>query len=147
MVLDGPCTTTLNPTVNATYDFLEQFLLEVSTIFPEEYLFLGGDEVSGNCWSGSPTVQAWMTQHKMDATQLGRYFWQQMTSRVFPKLNRVRASCCHAASTNAILSIISWTHETLLPDGIRQLAYGKIISHSHILRTSRRVLLAMCGYH
>ena len=93
MVLDGPCTNTLNPTIDATYTFLEQFLLELGTIFPEQYLFLGGDEVSGDCWSGSPTVQSWMTRHGMNATQLGRYFWQQMTSRVLPKLNKVRDFC------------------------------------------------------
>jgi hypothetical protein len=77
-------------------------ILQVTTIFPDEFLFLGGDEVTGPaprvpclyaplpgkrdqlrartrpeparprqvkeaCWSGSPSVAAWMAAHKMDA--------------------------------------------------------------------------------
>ena len=46
MVLDGPCKNTMNPTEPATYTFLAKFLKEVTTIFNDEYIFLGGDEVS-----------------------------------------------------------------------------------------------------
>ena len=46
MVLDGPCSNTMNPTKDATYTFLAMFLQEVGTIFKDEYLFLGGDEVT-----------------------------------------------------------------------------------------------------
>lgn len=88
MVTDGPCKNTMNPTVPALYTFLAKFLKEVTTIFPDEYLFLGGDEVDGECWSGSPSVQAWMTKRDMNASGLGRYFWQQMTKEVLPKLDR-----------------------------------------------------------
>eukprot|EP01052_Picozoa_sp_SAG31_P008312 SAG31_NODE_417_length_15907_cov_6.901759_15_plen_161_part_00 len=49
MVTDGPCSNTMNPTVDETYTFLGKFLKEVGTIFPEQNLFLGGDEVSGDC--------------------------------------------------------------------------------------------------
>eukprot|EP01051_Picozoa_sp_SAG22_P010823 SAG22_NODE_995_length_6117_cov_3.445995_3_plen_328_part_00 len=45
-------------------------------------------EVSGDCWSGSPSVQKYMTAHNMDAKGLGRYFWQQLTKQVLPGLNR-----------------------------------------------------------
>jgi hypothetical protein len=41
MVLDGPCDYTMDPTKDATYKFLAKFLKEVTTIFPDEYLFLG----------------------------------------------------------------------------------------------------------
>lgn len=88
MVLDGPCKNTMNPTEPSTYTFLAKFLKEVTTIFNDEYIFLGGDEVSGECWSGSPTVQAWMTAHNMNSSGLGRYFWQQMTKQVLPHLNK-----------------------------------------------------------
>ena len=41
MVTDGPCDNTMNPTKDATYKFLAKFLKEVTTIFPEQNLFLG----------------------------------------------------------------------------------------------------------
>ena len=57
VVTDGPCKDTLDPTKNETYDFLGAFLAEVTRVFPDEFLFLGGDEVQANCWSGSKSVQ------------------------------------------------------------------------------------------
>ena len=41
-----------------------------------------------DCWSGSPSVAKWMKDHNMNATGLGRYFWQQVTAQVLPGLNR-----------------------------------------------------------
>ena len=45
MVPDGPCDDTLDPNNDATYTFLATFLAEMGAYFPDEYLFLGGDEV------------------------------------------------------------------------------------------------------
>eukprot|EP01047_Picozoa_sp_COSAG01_P011724 COSAG01_NODE_515_length_16042_cov_8.646553_10_plen_362_part_00 len=88
MVTDGPCKNTMNPTVDETYTFLSKFLKEITTVFPEQNLFLGGDEVKGACWSGSPTVKKWMDAHSMNASSLGRHFWQQVSQKVLPGLNR-----------------------------------------------------------
>ena len=82
------------------------------------YLFLGGDEVSGECWSGPPTVQAWMTSHDTDAAGLGRHFWQQMTKLVLPGLNRARAWArpssllllCERASEREIVAGVANVH-------------------------------------
>jgi len=46
MVTDGPCDDTLDPTNPDTYTFLLNFLAEMGGYFPDQYLFLGGDEVS-----------------------------------------------------------------------------------------------------
>ena len=82
------------PVMMGRYAFLAKFLKEVTSIFPEKNLFLGGDEVSGTCWSGSPTVKAWMDAHNMNSTGLGRYFWQQLTAQVLPGLNRAWIHVC-----------------------------------------------------
>jgi hypothetical protein len=52
--------------------------------------------LTGNCsWvpfmptsQGSPSVKKWMDAHSMNASGLGRYFWQQLTKQVLPSLNR-----------------------------------------------------------
>ena len=43
----GPCTyNPLDPTKNATYTFLRNFLEEMAAIFTDPYMHLGGDEAS-----------------------------------------------------------------------------------------------------
>lgn len=89
MVSDGPCTDTLDPTKQETYDFLGAFLGEMVTIFPDMFLFLGGDEVQTYCFTESPSVSAWMEANDVaDGVALQSYFWQQVTTQVMPALNR-----------------------------------------------------------
>jgi hypothetical protein len=82
----------LNPTLNATYDFLVKALSDVAPLFTEPVLFLGGDEVDFNCFDRDPSVSAWMqanchelqccaNQSQCSQSMLG-YFFRQVS---FPR--------------------------------------------------------------
>ena len=47
---------TMDPTRDAVYAFLDAFFGEMATLFPDEFLHIGGDEVNGKQWNASPGV-------------------------------------------------------------------------------------------
>jgi len=67
-----PC---FDPTKESLYEFLESFLAEMTAIFPDPYLHVGGDEVNGNQWATNPQIQAFMKQESLpDLHALQAYF-------------------------------------------------------------------------
>uniref|UniRef100_A0A8C4SWV9 Beta-hexosaminidase n=1 Tax=Erpetoichthys calabaricus TaxID=27687 RepID=A0A8C4SWV9_ERPCA len=52
----------VNPILNTTYDFMSVLFKEVSSVFPDAYVHLGGDEVDFTCWKSNPDIQTFMDE-------------------------------------------------------------------------------------
>ncbi len=66
---------TMDPTRDSTYQFLDKFIGEMVTIFPDRYVHIGGDENNGVEWRQNPRIQAFMREHHMTTTaELQAYF-------------------------------------------------------------------------
>ncbi|MBN2245075.1 MAG: family 20 glycosylhydrolase, partial [Candidatus Aminicenantes bacterium] len=48
---------TFNPAEEATYIFFDAFFQEMSSLFPDEYIHIGGDENNGKQWDSNPKIQ------------------------------------------------------------------------------------------
>jgi hexosaminidase len=71
----------MDPTKDTLYSFLETFLHEMTTLFPDPFVHMGGDEVKINEWNESATIQHFMLdQNISNAHELQAYFNNRVAS-------------------------------------------------------------------
>ncbi len=64
-----------NPADERIYPFFDAFLKEMSGLFPDPYLHIGGDEVEGHQWDANPAIQAFKKKNGLaDNGALQAYF-------------------------------------------------------------------------
>src|SRR4029077_5710015 len=59
----------MDPTREETYKFIDKFVTEMATLFPDEYFHIGGGEVNGSQWVANPKIQAFIHSHGMKTNQ------------------------------------------------------------------------------
>jgi len=65
----------MDPTRESTFEFINKFIGEMTTIFPDAYFHVGGDECNGKEWDANPRIKAFMRAHGMkDNAALQSYF-------------------------------------------------------------------------
>ncbi len=65
----------MDPASEEVYLFLDQFLGEMALLFPDEYIHMGGDEVSTSQWENNPDIRRFMEEHGIeDPPSLQAYF-------------------------------------------------------------------------
>jgi len=78
--IHSPC---IDPTVETTYEFLDGFIGEMASVFPDAFFHIGGDEVNGDQWNASAHIQDWMRAHNAkDNHALQAYFNQRVQAIV-----------------------------------------------------------------
>ncbi len=50
----------MDPTREEVYAFLDEFIGEMTALFPDPYFHVGGDEVNGKQWDANPRIRAFM---------------------------------------------------------------------------------------
>ncbi|XP_053127841.1 beta-hexosaminidase subunit alpha isoform X2 [Hemicordylus capensis] len=70
----------VNPILNTTYQVMAKLFEEVSAVFPDFYIHLGGDEVDFTCWKSNPEIQTFMQKmgFGQDFTKLESFYIQKL---------------------------------------------------------------------
>jgi hypothetical protein len=73
----------IDPTQPANWAFLTALFTEITSVFPDSYIHIGGDEVSYTCWESNPLVVAWMAANNVSSfEQLESYYVQRIINIV-----------------------------------------------------------------
>ncbi len=73
----------MDPTRESTFEFIDRFIGEMTTIFPDAYFHVGGDECNGKEWDKNPRVKEFMRAHQLkDNATLQSYFTDRVQKLV-----------------------------------------------------------------
>jgi hexosaminidase len=65
----------MDPTNEKTYKFLDDFIGEMTKVFPDHFFHIGGDEVNGKQWDANSKIQEFKKAHNIkDNKELQAYF-------------------------------------------------------------------------
>jgi hexosaminidase len=65
----------MDPTNEKTYKLLDDFIGEMTKVFPDHFFHIGGDEVNGKQWDANPKIQEFKKAHNIkDNKELQAYF-------------------------------------------------------------------------
>jgi hexosaminidase len=134
----GISSSAIDPTREATYVFLNRFLTEMATIFPDVYVHIGGDETPAPDWKTNPRILAFMKAHNLkDNAALQVYF----NSRVLKIIARLHK---HMMGWDEVLTpglpkdvlVQSWRGDASLSKGAK-LGYEGVLSAPYYLDAMR----------
>lgn len=73
----------IDPTKETTYEFMEKLFTEITEVFPDEFVHLGGDEVEFDCWQSNENITQFMKdKHFSQYEQLEGMYIQRLVDLI-----------------------------------------------------------------
>ncbi|MBE3099670.1 MAG: family 20 glycosylhydrolase, partial [Planctomycetes bacterium] len=79
---------TMDPTRESVYKFLAAFIGEMTTLFPDPYFHIGGDEVEGKQWTGNPAITTFKTKNGMKTNEDLQAYFNRRIQAILQKRGR-----------------------------------------------------------
>lgn len=120
---------TFDPTKEATYLFLDQFIGEMVTLFPDPYWHIGGDEVEGSQWRDSPRIRAFMKLHQLPDNHALQNYFNRRLLRILTRHGKRMVGWDEIFHPDLPKTTIvqSWRGQASLTEGAKQ-GYSGILS-------------------
>jgi hexosaminidase len=114
----------LNPAMDETYALLDKVFAEVASLFPFEFIHIGGDEVDVKSWLDSPKTQRLMEEKGFaDTLEVQAYFMGRVRD-MLKKLNRKLAGWDEVSHGGGIdpdgVLLMAWQKQEVTKDLIDQ---------------------------
>ena len=124
----------MDPTRESTYQFLDKFFEEMTTLFPDAYFHIGGDECNGKEWDANPRIQAYMHSHQLaDNAALQAYFTSRVQALV-TRHHKITVGWDEVLQPNTPHDVViqSWRGQDSLAEGARR-GYRGILSAGYYI--------------
>ena len=139
---DGP-NSVMDPTREETYKFLDKFIGEMATLFPDAYFHIGGDEVDGQPWDANPKIQAFIHSHGMKTNQDLQAYFNQRLQKILTKYHKIMMGWDEILHPDLPKTIVvqSWRGQESLATAAK-LGYSGLLSFGYYIDVAG--LAALC---
>lgn len=79
---------TFDPTNEKTYQFFDKFFAEMSVLFPNEYMHIGGDENNGKQWNANAKIQEFMKANNIPDNHTLQSYFNKRILEILTKYNK-----------------------------------------------------------
>ncbi len=124
----------IDPTQEKTYKFLDEFIGEMTKLFPDQYFHIGGDEVNGKQWNANPKIQEFMHAHGIKNNQELQAYFNKKVQPIVSKHGKTMMGWDEILSPDLPKSIViqSWRGQKSLADAAKQ-GYSGLLSHGYYI--------------
>ena len=78
----------MDPTKEETYQFIDKFFKEMTQLFPDNYMHIGGDENNGKHWSANEDIQEFMKGHNIPDNHALQSYFNRRVQKILAKYNK-----------------------------------------------------------
>ena len=124
----------IDPTREETYSFIEKFLREMTTIFPDRYVHIGGDETPAPDWKSNPRILGFMKAHGLANNEALQAYFNQRVLAILTGLDRRMVGWDEIFNPALPKDVVvqSWRGEAALAKGAQQ-GYQGVLSAPYYL--------------
>lgn len=124
----------MDPTRETTYAFLDKFVAEMATIFPDSYVHIGGDENNGVEWKHNLRIQMFMQEHHLKSTADLQTYFNDRLFKILKKHGKRMIGWDEIMTPSLSTDVVvqSWRGFKSLAQGARQ-GYSGILSAGYYI--------------
>lgn len=130
----GVWTPAFNPADDRVYAFLDKFFAEMSELFPDPYMHIGGDEVDGKAWDANPEIQAFKKKMGLADNHALQAYFNKRILEILERHGKIMVGWDEIFQPDLPQGIVihSWRGPDALAEAARK-GYRGILSHGYYI--------------
>jgi hexosaminidase len=126
----------MDPSKKKVYSFLDSFIEEMASIFSDEYIHIGGDEVNGRQWNDNAKIRSFKSSKQLKDNRDLQAFFNQRLVKILQKHGKKMIGWDEILHSDLPQDVVvqSWRGHKFLADSVRRgnpgiLSFGYYLDH------------------